>query len=234
MQQLTRFQFHTHSIRVFPTDNGASFFVIAKDVSDVLGYRDARDFVRQVPEKNRGTQKVRTAFGDKDMLCINESGLYRAVLRSNKPEAEPFMDWVTEEVLPAIRRTGAYVHPAAADSTHAQLALAQEVGFLKNQLIHRDQIIVAKDQAIMGLQGDLIGSLKGENRLLKKVSRLEARISKSEAKELVILMESQGYSRAEIAARTGRTRGHIRVIVCNAKLAGRLPNQGELNLEEKQ
>ena len=131
----------------------------------------------------------------------------------------------------------AYFHrkggfPASADGAHAQLALAQEIGFLKNQLAHRDRIIAAKDKAIMGLQGSLIGSLKGENRLLKTVGRLEKRIAKSEGKELVILMESQGFSRAEIAARTGKTRGHIRVIVCNAKLAGRLPRQGELNLEE--
>lgn len=40
--------------------------------------------------------------------CINESGLYAVILRSNKPQAKPFRKWVTSEVLPAIRRTGAY------------------------------------------------------------------------------------------------------------------------------
>ena len=122
------------------------------------------------------------------------------------------------------RRQGGF--PATGDG-QVKLALAHEVGFLKNQLANRDQIIAGKDRVIIKLQGDLIGSLKGETRLLKKVGRLEARFSRSEAKEMVILMEAQGFSRAEIAARTGKTRGHIRVIVCNAKLAGRLPKQGE-------
>lgn len=231
MKAMTEFKFHTHAIRVFPTDDGSSFFAVAADVARVLGFAKANDFTRNIPDKHKGAHKVRTAFGEKEMQVVDEPGLYYGTLRSNKPEAEPFVEWVTSEVLPSIRRTGAYVHPAASDSGQAQLALAHEVGFLKNQIASRDKIIAGKDRVIMGLQGSLIGSLKGENRLLKKVSRLESRAAKTEAKELVILMESQGFSRAEIAARTGKTRGHIRVIVCNARMAGRLPRQGELALD---
>lgn len=43
------------------------------------------------------------------MLCISESGLYKLAMRSDKPQAKPFQDWVTKEVLPSIRKTGAYV-----------------------------------------------------------------------------------------------------------------------------
>ena len=45
------------------------------------------------------------------MVIINESGLYNVILRSDKPEAKPFRKWITAEVLPAIRKTGAYMTP---------------------------------------------------------------------------------------------------------------------------
>lgn len=43
-----------------------------------------------------------------EMVCVNESGLYNVILRSDKPQAKPFRKWVTSEVLPAIRKTGKY------------------------------------------------------------------------------------------------------------------------------
>lgn len=46
-----------------------------------------------------------------EMVCVNESGLYNIVLRSDKPEAKPFRKWVTSEVLPSIRENGAYITP---------------------------------------------------------------------------------------------------------------------------
>ena len=45
------------------------------------------------------------------MNIVNESGLYNVILRSDKPEAKPFRKWITAEVLPAIRQTGAYMTP---------------------------------------------------------------------------------------------------------------------------
>ena len=48
------------------------------------------------------------------MTIINEPGLYRLIMRSNVPNAEKFQDWVTGEVLPTIRKTGAYIDPASA------------------------------------------------------------------------------------------------------------------------
>lgn len=47
------------------------------------------------------------------MLFVNEGNLYRSIFQSKKPEAEKFIDWVTEEVLPALRRTGSYTLPSA-------------------------------------------------------------------------------------------------------------------------
>lgn len=49
------------------------------------------------------------AYPNNGALCINESGLYKLIMRSNKPSAKRFQDWVTRDVLPAIRKDGAYI-----------------------------------------------------------------------------------------------------------------------------
>ena len=58
------------------------------------------------------------------MVCVNESGLYHVILRSDKPQAKPFRRWVTKEVLPEIRRKGSY------GENRAVAALAEQVGQL--------------------------------------------------------------------------------------------------------
>jgi prophage antirepressor-like protein len=239
VQSLTEFKFHTHSIRVFPTDDGNSFVAVAADVAGALEYRDASDRLRCVDDEDKGYTVVRTPGGTQRMRTINESGVYTAAIRTHRQQSKPFRRWVTSEVLPAIRRTGGYVHPAAADSAQASLALAQaslalaqEVGFLRDPVASRDRLIVAKDRTIDRLKDCVIGGQRHEIKLLKEVRGLAKRLSSREAKELVILMESQGHPRVDIAARTGKTLNHIRQIVRNARLAGRLPkNQGELNFK---
>lgn len=224
MKAMTQFQFHTHAIRVFPTDDGASFVAVAADVARVLGYAEAKDFTRNIPDKHRGRQIVPTPSGNQEMLVVDEPGLYYGVLRSNKAEAETFVEWVTAEVLPTIRRTGAYVHPAASDSASAQMALAREIGALRDQL-------QVQNGMILHLYGRLEGAQRGQIRAMSALMNLEKRNAAREAKELVILLESQGVPRHEIAARSGKNLNHIRQIVHQAKLAGRLPKQFEFDLE---
>lgn len=106
------FKFQAHSVRTLTRD-GEPWFV-ATDVAEALGYRDAANAARNLSANQRGTQIVSTLGGSQSVAVINESGLYRLVLRSRKPEAVAFSDWVTGEVLPAIRKTGRY------ETTHAQ------------------------------------------------------------------------------------------------------------------
>lgn len=107
------FNFGTHAVRIVVRD-GEPWFV-ATDVAEALGYRNAPDAARNLGEHQKAsTQIVRsTSGGNPNVTIINESGLYRLVLRSRKPEAEKFSDWVTGEVLPSIRKTGRYEKPAA-------------------------------------------------------------------------------------------------------------------------
>lgn len=105
----TVYAFHDHSVRIIIRD-GEPWFV-ASDVAAALCYRNASDAARNLKDHQKGTQIVRTLGGDQKVTVITESGLYKLVLRSRKPEAEEFSDWVTGEVLPTIRKTGRYEAP---------------------------------------------------------------------------------------------------------------------------
>lgn len=126
------FNFGEKQVRIILRD-GEPWFV-ASDVAEALGYRNAPDAARSLSEHQKAsTQIVRsTSGGNPNVTIINESGLYRLVLRSRKPEAEKFSDWVTGEVLPAIRKTGQYQQPAAQgnpeiDYTRISPAQAQDL-----------------------------------------------------------------------------------------------------------
>lgn len=94
-------------IRVLEID-GEPWF-IAVDIAKVLDYRTAYDMTRILDEDEKGTQIVRTPGGNQNVIVINESGIYSSILRSRKPEAKQFKKWVTSEVLPSIRKYGAYL-----------------------------------------------------------------------------------------------------------------------------
>ena len=100
------FGFNDKTVRVIMRD-GEPWW-IAKDVADILGFRDAFNAVRLLDEDEKDTQKVSTPGGEQKMSVINESGLYSLIFRSNKHGAKKFRRWVTHEVLPQIRRTGMY------------------------------------------------------------------------------------------------------------------------------
>jgi anti-repressor protein len=87
---------------------------VAADVARILGYRMASDMTRRLEVDDRGTRSVRTPSGDQDMTVISEPGLYVAVIGSQAAAARQFKRWITHEVIPSIRRTGAYATPAPA------------------------------------------------------------------------------------------------------------------------
>ncbi|EOV9525422.1 Bro-N domain-containing protein [Bacillus cytotoxicus] len=88
---------------------GEDVWFVAKDVADVLEYRDTHNMVRFLDEDEKDTHQVSTLGGNQIMKVINESGLYSAILKSKKTQAKAFKKWVTSEVLPSIRKHGAYM-----------------------------------------------------------------------------------------------------------------------------
>lgn len=81
---------------------------VLTDVCRVLGIKNSRDVVNRLDPDEKGVGQIDTPGGNQNMTIVNESGLYKVILRSDKPEAKAFSRWVTHEVLPAIRKTGAY------------------------------------------------------------------------------------------------------------------------------
>ena len=88
------------------TVNGEVMFV-GKDVADILGYQNgSRDINRHVDEEDRHKVMLFDGNQDKEIIIINESGLYSLILSSKMPNAKKFKHWVTAEVLPVIRKHG--------------------------------------------------------------------------------------------------------------------------------
>lgn len=91
--------------------NNENYFV-GKDVADILGYQNgSRDINRHVDEEDKHKIMLFDGNQDKETIIINESGLYSLILSSKMPNAKKFKHWVTSEVLPQIRKTGAYQKP---------------------------------------------------------------------------------------------------------------------------
>jgi prophage antirepressor-like protein len=95
-----------HNIHVIGTYQEPWF--IAKDICTILGIKDNRSALRSIPEKWRGEQTILTRGGNQITSIINEAGLYRLIMRSNKEIAQKFQEVVCEEILPSLRRKGEY------------------------------------------------------------------------------------------------------------------------------
>lgn len=97
--------------------NGEPWFV-GKDVAVALGYKDTAKAIRvHVDEDDKQFFKVdemaTLKTSNYGVHIINESGMYSLILSSKLPDAKKFKRWVTSEVLPSIRKTGAYAAPGA-------------------------------------------------------------------------------------------------------------------------
>lgn len=140
------FKFEQKTVRTIVENNEPWF--CATDVCAVLGYRNAPDAI-QKHCKTKGIAKRDTLSegGEQSMIFINEPNLYRLIIKSRKPEAEPFEKWVMETVLPTIRKTGQYSAAPAIEvpKTLAQaLALAAKVEEQREKLALTVQVMTPK------------------------------------------------------------------------------------------
>lgn len=87
---------------------GDEVWFVAKDVCNILGLDDVSHATDRLDGDEKLIRKLFVAGQNRNVLLVNESGLYTLVLRSNKPAAKQFRKWVTSEVLPSIRKHGLY------------------------------------------------------------------------------------------------------------------------------
>jgi prophage antirepressor-like protein len=117
MNEIVKFAFEGKNVRI--TDRNGNPWFVAKDVCNILGLENVALALKNHPKNeiltisSREVQDRETWGGASSFLVVNEPGFYRLIFQSRKPGAEAFKTWVFTEVLPSIRKTGAYsVHPA--------------------------------------------------------------------------------------------------------------------------
>lgn len=106
---MQHFEFEGNQIRTLSSD-GDPLFVL-KDVCEILDLGQVAGVVRRLSKDVISNHPLKTAGGSQMAYFINEDGLYDVMLESRKPEARAFRKWVTSEVLPTIRKHGAYMTP---------------------------------------------------------------------------------------------------------------------------
>ena len=122
MSDIQPFSFEGNNVRAIA--EGDEVLFVASDIAKILGYRDAAALTRTLDDEEKGTRPIGTLGGTQQLSVISEPGLYKAILQRQtgrmevevtKAFVKRFQRWVTHEVLPSIRKHGAYATEATID-----------------------------------------------------------------------------------------------------------------------
>jgi len=117
------------------TDNSEQTWFVGIDVCKILGYADPHQKIKSLDEDEYKLDRIRDGQGkQKDTLTVNESGLYSLILTSTKPEAKAFRKWVTNEVLPAIRKAGKFTNEEEKEHEANIQVLIKEIDTIEKEL----------------------------------------------------------------------------------------------------
>lgn len=184
MNNLQLFDFEGNKVRTLKINDEP--YLVGNDVAKILGYSNYRNaVVDHVDDEDKLRTQIKYAGQNREVTVINESGLYSLILSSKMPNAKKFKHWVTSEVLPAIRKHGAYMTDQKAfDVVHNKNGLADLLQQAADQLKQKDiQIEEMKPKAMLAdaitasetsiLVGEMAKILKkngvntGQNRFFK-------------------------------------------------------------------
>ncbi len=185
MNNLQVFNYNGSEVRTIQKD-GEPWWVL-KDVCDVLDISQAVRVAERLDEDEVSQTHIADSLGRRqETYIVNESGLYNVILRSDKPEAKPFRKWVTSEVLPSIRKHGAYMTPQKIEEVllnpdtiiklatelkaeqEKRVALESKVEQDKPLVAFANSVSVAKTSILVGELAKLLkqnGVDMGQNRL---------------------------------------------------------------------
>ena len=125
------FNFNNNNIRILGSCNNP--FFVAKDICDILGLKNVTETLKNIPSKWRTSEILKCANGQNmNMITISEPAVYKLIMRSNKKIAEKFQEYVCEEILPSIRKTGEF---------NLQKQLEDKENQMKKQLEEKDNKI---------------------------------------------------------------------------------------------
>lgn len=131
MNNIQEFLYENSPIRMIES-NGETWWVL-KDICKLLSIENHKNITKRLEEDEVGTFELphpQSKEKKLEMLCVNESGLYSVILRSDKPEAKAFRRWITHEILPEIHRTGGYNAISAEILEDSSLTAASKTIFL--------------------------------------------------------------------------------------------------------
>ena len=149
MNDIKVFNYQDNEVRTIEKD-GETYWIL-KDVCDALGLSNARMVADRLDDDEVRKFDLRGLSGESN--AVNESGLYNVILRSDKPEAKAFKRWVTHEVLPSIRKTGAYATPLSPlEQLQLQVKIMQD---LERKQREQQKAIEATNQRI-DTMGDIL------------------------------------------------------------------------------
>jgi prophage antirepressor-like protein len=107
MNNLAVFAFNSKQVRIIDIEGNPWFVGI--DICEILELGNPRQAYTRLRDYEKNTVTINDGIpGNPNTVCISESGLYRLILTSRKPQAEPFQDWVCQEILPSIRKYGRF------------------------------------------------------------------------------------------------------------------------------
>lgn len=125
MSNSLAFTFESTSLTILGTVLNPLF--VAQQICNVLGFTNPWKAIKDhVDPEDVCKVEVQTNGGKQLVNCVNESGLYALIFGSKLPKAKQFKRWVTNEVLPAIRRAGRYEVPTGDTITNAQQVAIQQ------------------------------------------------------------------------------------------------------------
>ena len=128
--------------------DGETYFV-GKDVASGLGYKNTKNaLMRHVDEEDKLGARFTTSGQNREMIVINESGLYSLILSSKLDSARRFKRWVTSEVLPQIRKNGRYELEQQNRVLESRNALLEEITVQQKPLTDYARIILSSTQTV--------------------------------------------------------------------------------------
>ena len=171
---------------------GSEPWFVGKDVATALGYGEGKSLANAVANhvdvEDKGVTKMMTPGGKQNVTIINESGLYSLIMSSKLPQAKEFKHWVTHEVLPSIRKHGAYLTDNALEEAltspdfliklatqlkeekEARLEAEKKIEEQKPKVIFADAVSASKTSILIGDLAKLIrqnGVEVGQKRLFE-------------------------------------------------------------------
>ena len=135
------FKFNDKEIRVIIKNNEPWF--VAKDICSILGLSNVTETLKNIPEKWKSSETLKTSYNSQNMILLSEPAVYKIIMRSNKPIAQKFQEVVCEEILPTLRKKGEY---KIQDIIDKNKQLEEEKNKLKNLLEIKENELLQKDE----------------------------------------------------------------------------------------